>query len=190
MADYLRSRIDGGMYFLTLVTHERARRLTTRNARGLLRRAMAEVQASRPFDLRAVVLLPDHLHMLWRLPEGDAEYSGRVALIKRHFTRAFLSAGGREGATTASRRRHRVRGVWEKRFWEHAIRDHRDFKRHLDYIHFNPVKHGLVARASDWPWSSFRRYVALSEYELDWPGPTRLAGGGDIEPDTWPGGGQ
>jgi putative transposase len=128
------------------------------------------------------VLLPDHLHLLCGLPAGDIDYSGRIAQIKKRFTRAFLSAGGAEGAATTSRTRHRVRGVWEKRFWEHTIRDYRDYVLHLEYIHMNPVKHSLAARAFDWPWSSFRRYVRMGWYPEDWSGPLHVPGAEYIEP--------
>ncbi len=116
------------------------------------------------------MLLPDHWHALWRLPEGDTDYSTRVRRIKKIFTRAWLACGEREQAVTASQRRLRRRGIWQARFWEHTIRDAADFKMHLDYIHMNPVNHGLVARPADWPFSSFYRWAAMGEYEADWAG--------------------
>ncbi len=170
MPNYRRRRIEGGQYFLTLATHQRRRILCNSLARSLLRKAIAAEQARRPFRLDAVVLLPDHVHMLLTLPYGDVDYSTRVAQIKKRFTHEWLLAGGSEGYPTASRQRQRIRGVWEKRFWEHTIADRRDFVRHLDYIHVNPVKHGLVQWPKDWPWSTFRQYVRKGTYEPDWCG--------------------
>ena len=121
------------------------------------RQALIEARRRRPFEQLGMVLLPDHFHVLWRLPPGDSDYSARMKAVKESFTRAFLAAGGWEGRGSLSRRRQGYRGVWHKRFWEHAIRDHEDFRRHLDYIHASPVKHGLVEYPRDWPWSSFHR---------------------------------
>jgi putative transposase len=136
----------------------------------MLREAMAKTRQERPWALEAVVLLPDHLHMLWRLPEGDVDYSMRMAALKKRFTRAYLAAGGTEAWVSPGQARHRRRGLWQRRFWEHTIRDARDFHLHVDYIHLNPVKHGLARRPIDWPHSSFRRYVEMGWYEPDWSG--------------------
>jgi putative transposase len=185
MPDYRRWRAEGGVFFFTVVTHQRQPIFSAPLALRLLRNAIAGVRHKRPFELRAIVLLPDHLHMLWRLPEGDAEYSTRMGLIKKRFTSTYLAAGGREGASTASRRKHRIRGVWQKRFIEHTIRDYADYKRHLDYIHANPVKHGLVSMPREWPHSSFHRHVRAGEYDLDWCGHVELPGGLNLEPEDW-----
>jgi putative transposase len=115
-----------------------------------------------------VVLLPDHLHTIWTLPVGEVDYPGRWGAIKEAFTRAHLASGGCEGLASSSRRRHRERGVWQRRFWERTVRDEDDFVRCLDYIHWNPVKHGLVARPKDYPWSSFHGYVESGAYDPDW----------------------
>ena len=125
---------------------------------------------------RGVVLLPDHLHLLWRLPPGDDDYSNRISWIKEDFTHSWLAASGHECAVSPAKKRARRRGVWQVKFWEHIIRDAQDFKQHLDYIHLNPVKHGLVERPKDWPWSTFREWVAAGEYELDWLGRVDLPG--------------
>ena len=114
--------------------------------------------------------------MMWRLPLGDVDYSTRIAAIKKRFTRAYLSGGGREAVLSPGQRRHRRRGVWQERFWEHQIRSAKDFRLHLDYIHANPVKHGLVESPADWPHSSFHRYVEAGRYETDWCGQTDLPG--------------
>jgi len=182
MPSYRRWHIEGGVYFLTIVTHERRSILTGDLARGILRRAMVEARRRRPFEQMGVVLLPEHMHMMWRLPDGDADYSTRVGGIKQSFTRAYLAAGGLEGASTASRARQRYRGVWQKRFLEHTIRDFGDFKRHLDYIHVNPVKHKRVEQPREWPWSSFHRYLQMGWYEDDWCGPTEFGGMEYLEP--------
>jgi len=145
---------------------------------------MVRVRSLRPFEQMGVVLMPDHLHLLWRLPDGDSDFSSRIGAIKQCFTRLWLAGGGEEGSATPGRARQQYRGVWQKRFYEHWIRDYRDFKLHLDYIHINPVKHGLAARPGDWPWSSFQRYVRRGEYDADWCGRVELPGC-DIEPDGW-----
>lgn len=116
---------------------------------------------------------------------GDSDYSTRIGQIKKRFTHEYLATGTGEGEATFSRKFHRIRGVWEKRFYEHTIRGCGDFKRHLDYIHFNPVKHGRAARACDWPWSTFMDYVTNGEYSLNWAGHVEIPGGVDVEPDVW-----
>ena len=112
------------------------------------------------------MVLPDHLHAIWTLPEGDADFATRWQLIKAAFSRA-LPAGEQ---ISESRARKAERGIWQRRYWEHTLRDEQDFVRHTDYVHFNPVKHGLVYRAKDWPYSSFHRMVRLGLYPLDWGG--------------------
>jgi putative transposase len=138
--------------------------------------AIMNQQGARPFELTAMVLLPDHLHAIWTLPEGDVQYPLRWKLIKEKFTNQWLARGGREGVRSTSRKRSGERAVWQRRCWEHVCRDEDDLKRFLDYLHWNPVKHGYVKRVRDWKWSSFHRYVRLGEYDLAW---------GDIDP--WPG---
>ena len=185
MPNYRRWKAEGAVYFFTIVTHERRGILTTPFARSCLRTAFRECRARHPFELPAIVLLPDHLHLVIRLAPGECDYSKRISSIKGCFTRVYLGGMGAEGTATASRRRQRYRGVWQKRFYEHCIRDSRDNLRHIDYIHANPVKHGLVRLARDWPWSTFHRYVKLGEYPLDWCGHVELPGEVYLEPDTW-----
>ena len=181
MPNYRRNYVPGGTYFFTVVTYERRPILTAALGRTYLRQALEQVQAERPFAIDAMVLLPDHLHCLWTLPTADHRYSLRWAKIKEAFTRAYVGAGGREGRQTASRVRHRERAIWQRRFWEHTIRDEEDLKLHLDYIHWNPVKHQLVAMPKDYPWSTFRRYVRLGEYPLEWGGENPCQGYNDPE---------
>jgi putative transposase len=122
----------------------------------------------RPFDLVAFVLLPEHLHTVWVLPQGDSNYSTRWRRIEGRFTEVFLEAGGGEGETSRSRAVRSERGVWQRRFWEHTVRDEDDLERCLNYTHYNPVKHGLVAAVADYPYSSFHRYVKSGDYPPDW----------------------
>lgn len=156
------------MFFFTQVTERRAPILTEPLARSDLRRALVDCRSRWPFRLEAVVLLPDHLHTVWSLPRGDAAYSLRWAWIKKEFTKAWLAGGGAEEAISDSRQRNRRRGVWQRRFWEHCIEDEDDLERHYDSIHYNPVKHGLVLAAKDWPYSSFHRFVKLGAYPVEW----------------------
>ena len=121
-----------------------------------------------PFTIEATVLLPDHFHTIWTLPDEDADFSRRWAFVKKEFTKAWLASGGGEGPTTDSDRATRRRGVWQRRFWEHAIQTERDFLRHCDYIHYNPVRHDLVRCPHEWPYSTFPRWVARGAYARDW----------------------
>ena len=168
MADYRRYYVPGGTYFFTVVTHGRARFPCDPLARSLLRSVFRECLSRWPFLVDAIVLLPDHLHTIWSLPSHDASYSRRLAWIKKEFTKRWLARGGREGAVSVTRLPRQDHGVWQRRFWEHAIQDEDDFERHLDYIHYNPVKHGLVRSPRDWPYSSFHRWVKLGAYAADW----------------------
>jgi len=171
-----RRNYHGQYFFFTLVTAGRAAIFQAAWARRRLAAAMAKTRRQLPWEMTAIVLLPDHLHMFWALTAPDRDYSRRISSIKRRFTRAYLAEGGMEGTVPAGQRRKRHRGVWQRRFWEHTIRDAGDFRRHLDYIHLNPVKHGLVKRVADWPWSSFHRYVRMGWYKPDWLGRIDLPG--------------
>jgi putative transposase len=168
MPNYRRWRIPGGSFFFTVVTAGRRPILTTELGRASLREALAEIQAERPFEIFAIVLLPDHLHAIWTLPPGDDDFSSRWGAAKASFTKKYLASGGVEAPISDSRRKKRERGVWQRRFWEHFVRHEDDLKRCLDYLHYNPVKHGLVERVRDWPWSSFQRFVKLGEYPENW----------------------
>ena len=176
MSYYRRWRQPGGCVFLTVVTLGRRDLFTRAAARGLLHESLERTQGERPWKTEAIVLLPDHWHALWRLPEGDWDYSTRLALVKKRFTHAWTTRGGGEAVVSAGKRRWRRRGVWQPRFWEHTLRDAADFKRHLDYVHLNPVKHGLAAFPKDWPWSTFRQWVKRGEYRMDWLGRVDLGG--------------
>ena len=175
MPDYRRAKIQGGTYFFTVVTFGRRPFLTTDLARHCLRSAWRDVRKGHPFQSEAICLLPEHLHCIWSLPDGDADFSGRWNAIKGLFSKRYLSGGGIEAPRNSSRRRRGEAAVWQRRFWEHCIRDQDDLRRHLDYIHFNPVKHGHVSQPLDWPWSSFHRYLQMGWYDERW---------GGQEPDT------
>ena len=149
---YRRNREPGGCYFFTVVTAGRRPWLGRASHVECLRAAFRSVRARHPFRIEAMVVLPDHLHTLWTLPAGDMDYSRRWRLIK----------------TYMSRRIEDVKPLWQPRFWEHTIRDADDFARHMDYIHYNPVRHGLVAAPSQWPHSSFARCVRAGRYAADW----------------------
>jgi putative transposase len=170
MSDYRRWRVEGGTYFFTVVTHRRRQFLTSDISRASLREAFRRVRRRRPFKVVAIVLLPDHLHAIWELPRGDADYSTRWRQIKSLVTQALSGRIGPAAGASASRRRRGEQEIWQRRFYEHVCRDEGDLKRLVDYIHVNPVKHRLVARVRDWPWSSFHRYVRLGEYPPDWGG--------------------
>jgi putative transposase len=168
MTNWRRAHVPGGTFFFTLVSADRAPILTTPLGRSLLREVTIECRRQWPFDIVAVALMPDHLHTIWRLPEGDTEYARRWGWLKKEFAKRWLAAGGSERPVSPSRQLNRRRGVLQRRFWEHVIRDELDLERLLDYIHYNPVKHGLVGRAIDWPWSSFHRFVREGRYPSDW----------------------
>ena len=168
MPEYRRSRIAGGTYFFTVVTYNRRPLLATDTARKLLRQAWVDVRGRFPFDIDSVCLLPDHLHCIWSLPEGDADYSVRWKEIKRVFTKGYVNQVGPGEIRNESRLRRGEAAIWQRRFWEHTIRDEEDLNRHRDYIHYNPVKHGLVRSVSAWPWSSFHRFVEMGYYQQEW----------------------
>ena len=168
MPEYRRWYVPGGTCFFTVVAQDRFPVFRDPSAVRLLGQVMRTVRSKYPFRTIAAVVLPDHLHCLWSFPRGDANYSGRWRWIKGAFTERWLLQGGAGASCTDARSRRGERGVWQRRFWEHQIRDEIDLERHLDYIHYNPVKHGYVARPGDWPWSSFSRHVRLGQYPESW----------------------
>ena len=168
MSNYRRWYMTGGTCFFTVVTQHRVPMFRDPLAVRLLGEVMRSVRLESPFHTIAVVVLPDHLHCVWSLSRGDSDYSGRWQRIKGTFTAQWLSAGGSEASPSESRVRKGEHGVWQRRFWEHQIQDEMDLERHVDYIHYNPVKHGYAARPADWPWSSFLRHVRLGQYPADW----------------------
>jgi putative transposase len=164
--DYRRTFVPGGTFFFTVVTFARRKIFTDDPVVALLRQAFRVVQARYPFTIEAAVILPDHFHMILRLPEDESDYPIRLRLIKSHFTRYW------EGKTVipagSSRQLKGEQAVWQRRYWEHWIRDEADLRRHVEYIHYNPVKHGLVRSPVEWRYSSFHRYVKDGLYTADW----------------------
>jgi len=175
MVRYRRNLVPGATFFFTVA-------LADRRSTGLiyhvstLRRAIRKVRIERPFDIDAIVVLPDHLHGIFTLPEGDADFSHRWRRIKTVFTQGVLSAG-----QVIGRRDGTGRSLWQRRFWEHTIRDDADFSQHVDYIHYNPTKHGLASSPSDWPYSSLHRFIRQGLVAPDWSG-TPVAGDERGEP--------
>jgi putative transposase len=167
MPNYIRARFEGGYYFFTVVTYRRRKLFKTAAARTCLKQAINKTRARQPFETVALCLLPDHLHCLWKLAAGDADFSTRWASIKGLFSQQYLREHSNIIATTTSRRRKGEVCLWQRRFWEHQIRDENDLNKHVDYIHYNPVKHGLVERVEDWPWSTYHRYVKEGFYKGD-----------------------
>ncbi len=159
MVSYRRALAPGGRYFFTVtLADRRASLLTDRiDALGI---AFRKCRAAYPFETMAIVVLPEHLHCVWALPEGDADCALRWSLIKRAFTRRQY----REGPTLPGTKTN----LWQSRYWEHLIRDDADLRRHVDYIHYNPVKHGHATRPAEWPHSSFRRHVQRGWLPGDW----------------------
>ena len=163
MPDYRRNRVPGGTYFFTVNLLERKNDLLTRQI-DLLRDAIKQTRRSRPFHIDAWVVLPDHMHCIWTLPDGDHNYSARWKAIKIRFAKEVPKTEYRSQV----RVRKGERGIWQRRFWEHTIRDEEDYEAHMNYVHINPVKHGYVNIVRDWPFSTFHRYVELGVYPEDW----------------------
>lgn len=156
--EYRRLYQSGARYFFTVVTENREPLLIDNIER--LRAAFRLCLLRYPFEIEAIVVLPDHIHTLWRLPDGDSDFSTRWMVIKRKF-----SAGLPSHFVSDSKTKKREKGIWQRRFWEHCIRDENDWRRHVDYIHFNPVKHGYVSAPQDWLYSSFNQAVRKGWYE-------------------------
>ncbi len=171
MPNYRRDHTPGATWFFTVTLANRKSSLLLDQI-GRLRESVRYVRRQWPFHIDAWVVLPEHMHAVWTLPEGDEDFSTRWRLIKSRFSRELP----RRESISRSRTRKGERGIWQRRFWEHRIRHERDFRRHVDYIHFNPVKHGHVERAIDWPFSTFSRYVRKGIYSPDWGGGTEIAG--------------
>jgi putative transposase len=163
---YRRARTAGGSYFFTVVTHSRGNFLTNPSEVDLLRSSFRDVKEHHPFIIDAIVIMPDHIHTIWTLPKGDRNFSVRWSLIKSKFTRRCDETC--KMTTDRSRIARKEQPVWQHRFWEHQIRDETDFEHHVDYIHYNPVKHGYVKAPVEWPFSSFHLYVRRNIYPLDW----------------------
>lgn len=165
MSNYRRDRSAGGSWFFTVNLADRRQRLLLDHVEAL-REAFRYTLCRHPFRVEAIVIMPDHLHTVWTLPAADVDYPLRWRLIKTMFTRSLPAVE----RISASRRGKGERHVWQRRYWEHRLRDEQDFARHIDYIHNNPLKHGYVSALADWPWSSFHRYVRHGVLPEDWAG--------------------
>src|SRR5260370_22239667 len=159
------NRVPGGTYFFTATLLDRSSDLLVTQI-GSLREAVRKVRRRNPFHIDAWVVLPDHMHCLWTLPESDCNFPGRWYAIKATFSKSLPNTEQRSAVMI----RRGERGIWQRRYWEHTIRDEADYAAHMDYIHFNPVKHGLAERPGEWPFSSFRRCVASGLYPAYWLG--------------------
>ena len=166
MSDYRRYFVPGGSYFFTINLLERRNNRMLVTHIDALREAVRKTKQERPFRIDGWVVLPEHMHLMMTLPPDDADFSNRIKAIKIRFNRAIPAIERRSDVRATKGER----GIWQRRFWEHAIRDERDFEKHLDYLHFNPVKHGQVARVQDWPYSTFHRWVERGVYSTDWAG--------------------
>jgi putative transposase len=164
MTDYRRIFLPGATWFFTVNLAERRDNYLLVEKIDLLRESFRYVKSRKGFQMNAVVILPDHLHCVWTLPPGDADFSIRWNLLKGHFSRA-LEKGER---ISKSRKDRRERGIWQRRFWAHLIIDQDDLNRHIDYVHWNPVKHGWARQVIDWPHSSFQSFVKAGIYAANW----------------------
>ena len=171
MPNYRRAFVQGGCWFFTVNLLDRRTRLLTDNI-DALREATRRTALTLPFRINAFVVLPDHLHAIWTLPPADSDFSTRWRLIKTRFARA-IPPGERRSDVRLARGE---RGIWQRRFWEHLIRDEDDYRHHVEYCMINPVKHGLVRRVVDWPYSSFHRDVRAGIFPEDWAGEFDAAG--------------
>jgi putative transposase len=165
MSRYCRAKIEAGTFFFTVTLADRSSDALVRHI-DRLRHIYQSIQKRYPFETVAICVLPDHLHAIWSLPPDDADFPLRWNRIKGDFSRGLQASATR----TESKISRREKGIWQRRYWEHAIRDDADLARHVDYIHYNPVKHGYVTRARDWPHSSFHRSVAGGILPPDWGG--------------------
>ena len=163
MPNYRRVLIPGGTWFFTVNLLERRQRLLTEQF-DLLRNGIARTKRKYPFRLDALVVLPDHLHAVVTLPPGDDDFPTRIRLIKTRFAKSLPKTE----RLSAVRQEKGERGIWQRRYWEHYIRDERDLRNHIAYCYYNPVKHKHVTRMKDWPHSTYHRDVRLGRFEPDW----------------------
>ncbi|NES77302.1 MULTISPECIES: transposase [unclassified Okeania] len=168
MPNYRRPNISGGTYFITQVTYQRETWLCGEVGRKALREAIERVRDKHPFSIDAFVLLPEHFHCLWTLPANDGDFSMRLRLIKTYVTKHYKQELAINREISLSRQKRKESNLWQRRFWEHLIRDEQDFVNHCDYIHYNPVRHGLCTNPQDWQFSSIHRFIAQRIYPANW----------------------
>ena len=166
MPEYRRVNVKGGTYFFTVVTYERRPIFKHPDAIYLLKECLEVIKGMHPYDIKAIVILPDHLHTIWTLPENDSDYSKKWQMIKSSFSKLYRDK--RVVRVRDSYVSKGEKGIWQRRFWEHLIKDQSNFNRLCDYIHYNPVKHGLVYSPSEYEFSSFQDFVTQGVYSSDW----------------------
>ena len=162
MVNYRRSFVFGGTFFFTVTLRNRKSTILVDHI-NLLKDAFQTIKTQHPFQTKAYVILPDHLHMIWQLPQGDSNYSQRWKKIKTLFSKSVHKSG-----LPLMKTKHNEFYLWQRRFWEHAIRDEKDFENHFNYIHYNPIKHGLVESLHQWPHSSFHHYLHVGKLSENW----------------------
>lgn len=168
MPNYRRFYASNTYYFFTVVTYKRRPIFQNESAINLLKQTIKTIKNKHPFGLEAIVILPEHIHSIWQMPDDDIDYSLRWQLIKMRFTKLSKENINNHTMSSSSRIHKREQTIWQRRFWEHRIRNEKDFERHFDYIHYNPVKHGYVNNPKDWQWSTFHKYVNEGWYDEDW----------------------
>lgn len=168
MSNYRRDKTPGGIYFFTLVTYQRIWVFNNDQDVEILRAAMSHVKKHDPFEIDAIVILPEHLHLIMQLNEDDSNYSRKLANIKRNFGKIYQKQYQIESILTNSAIKRSERGIWQRRFWEHRIKNSKDYEAHVNYIHYNPVKHKLVQSVADWKWSSYFKFLKAGFYDKDW----------------------
>lgn len=176
MSNYIRAKIAGGYYFFTVVTYRRRPILCDEPIRTALKNAIKQTQSQYPFEMIAIVLLPDHLHCIWKMPDDDYNYGKRWGIIKSLVSKQCREYHAPQQEMSYDRYSKNHSGIWQNRFYEHFIRNEWDFNNHLNYIHYNPVKHGLVARPKDWQFSTFYKYVKLGFYDENWGDDVQIIG--------------
>ena len=164
MTDYRRLYVNGAMWFFTVNLAHRHHNSLLVDEINLLRESFRYVKERHSFTINAIVIMPEHLHCIWTLPDGDTDYSTRWKLLKSYFSRAIPKGEH----VSQSRIKRQERGIWQRRFWAHWIINQQDFNSHVDYIHWNPVKHDQVKCVCDWPYSSFHHYLARGVYSKNW----------------------
>ncbi len=163
---YRRDYTNGATYFFTVVLFRRRHLFVDGQIIDLLRKAFKAEMTRRPFDIEAIVVMPDHIHTIWKLPDDDSDYSTRWRNIKRYFTAAVADKYNFE--VSAARQHKKEQAIWQRRFWEYRIKDEEDFIRCVEYIHYNPVKHGYVINPADWKYSSIHKYISQGFVAANW----------------------
>ncbi|MCP3878296.1 MAG: transposase [Sulfitobacter sp.] len=168
MPRYRRQNAQGSTWFFTIVTYKRRAFLCGDEVCTALRCSIKKVQTKYPFKIEAWVLLPDHFHCIWTLPDQDSNFQLRISLMKRYVTQSCAGFLHQESLNTPSRRKRKESTIWQRRFWEHQIQSEKDLKTHMDYIHYNPVKHELCQSPIEWPYSTIHRLTKEGVYPENW----------------------